>query len=161
MIAVREAYENVRDQIGGCGIWCGSCAVGNGSLRTLTARFEQVLDAHGVGHWAPAEMDYPAFTRSLSVLREIATCVGCRKGGGRDDCALRACAVERALADCAGCPEFGACPNDAVLEQMREGARTAGLFVREPDEDPADRLRDWSERVKTTWPSRILFEEEG
>ena len=158
---MREAYENVKDQIGGCGIWCGSCAVGNGSLRELAARFGQVLDAHGVGHWSPAEMDYPAFARSLSILREVTACVGCRKGGGRDDCALRACSVERALADCASCAEFGTCSNDALLKQMREGARTAGLFVREPGDDPADRLRVWSERVRATWPSRILFEEEG
>jgi hypothetical protein len=28
-----NAYENVMDQIGYCGICCGSCAVGNGALR--------------------------------------------------------------------------------------------------------------------------------
>ena len=32
--------ENVKDQIGYCGIWCGSCIVGNGALRELTRKYE-------------------------------------------------------------------------------------------------------------------------
>ncbi len=36
-----EAFDRVKAQIGACGIWCGSCAVGNGSLRELSRRFEE------------------------------------------------------------------------------------------------------------------------
>jgi hypothetical protein len=158
---VREAFENVSDQIGGCGIWCGSCAVGNGALRELTDRFGAVLDSHGVGHWVPEEMDYPAFARGLATIREIAACVGCRQGGGRDDCLLRTCSVERKLADCTVCEEFGACSNDELLCRMREGAREAGLFVRDPSDPRAALLHGWKARVKTTWPSSILFAEDG
>jgi len=156
----REAYENVKDQIGGCGIWCGSCAVGNGSLRELTRRFEVVLDSHGVGHWAPPEMDYAAFARGLKTIREIASCVGCRKGGGRDDCPLRACSVGRRAADCTECGTFGACDHEELLQTMRSGARKAGLFVRDPGEDRSALLRTWLADLPATWPNLTLFLED-
>jgi len=156
----REAYENVKDQIGGCGIWCGSCAVGNGAIREIAERFKQILDSHGVEHWAPDEVDYPAFARGLTAVRKIAACAGCRQGGGRDDCRLRACSVENELADCSDCSEFGACPSHELLQHMREGARKAGLFVREPGENPAQLLAAWTKRVQSAWPSSILFLEE-
>jgi len=157
---MRAVYENVKDQIGRCGIWCGSCALGNGSLRALIDGLEAVLDSHGAQHWAPSGMDYAAFTRGLDDLSGAAACVGCRRGGGRDSCALRACSTGRSLGDCADCPELGACANDDLLRTMRDGARKAGLFVREPGEDRTERLASWGDRLRTTWPSRILFEEE-
>jgi hypothetical protein len=43
------AYENVRAQIGYCGIWCGSCVVGNGALQELARQLESVLTAYAVG----------------------------------------------------------------------------------------------------------------
>lgn len=51
-----EAFDRVKAQIGACGIWCGSCSVGNGSLRELSRRFEEVLEGHGVGEWAPPSL---------------------------------------------------------------------------------------------------------
>ena len=155
---MREAFENVKDQIGGCGIWCGSCAVGNGSLRALNDRFKDVLDSHGAEHWAPDDMDYAAFADGLARLREASACTGCRKGGGRDDCELRACSEEHGLSDCSACADFGACGHDELLELMGVGARDAGLFVRDPGEDVD--LTAWIERLKGTWPSSILFAEE-
>ncbi len=156
----RKAYENVKGQIGGCGIWCGSCALGNGSLRALIGGLESVLDSHGAEHWAPSEMDYPAFSCGLDVLRGAASCVGCRQGGGRDDCSLRACAVESHVADCSDCTDFGSCANDELLQHMREGARKAGLFVRDPGENAGDLLAVWPKGLEASWPSTILFEDE-
>ena len=46
----QSAFENVQDQIGACGIWCGSCAVGNGSLRLASQRYSEVLEGHGIEH---------------------------------------------------------------------------------------------------------------
>ena len=157
----REAYENVRGQIGGCGIWCGSCALGNGSLRALIDGLGGVLDSHGAEHWAPSEMDYSGFSRGLHALREAAECPGCREGGGRDDCALRACSTERNLGDCSDCANSAACANDELLRNMREGARKAGLFVREPGEDAGALLAVWPKRLQASWPSSILFGGEG
>jgi hypothetical protein len=44
----REALENVKGQIGACGIWCGSCAVGNGALQELSRRYGELLKGHGL-----------------------------------------------------------------------------------------------------------------
>ena len=56
-----DAYENAKSQIGGCGIWCGSCALGNGSLRALIEGLETVLDhsdaAKGRREYAEAMAD--------------------------------------------------------------------------------------------------------
>jgi hypothetical protein len=43
----KKAFENVKSQIGFCGIWCGSCVVGNGTLRELTRKFEEMTRAYG------------------------------------------------------------------------------------------------------------------
>jgi hypothetical protein len=157
----REAYENVEEQIGGCGIWCGSCAVGNGALRELGRRFKEVLDAHGAAHWAPPEMDYPTFDRGLETLALAASCPGCRKGGGRDDCVLRSCSAARNLADCSECPSFASCEHDRLLQIMRSGARKAELRVRDPGEDADDVLATWIAELPTTWPSLCLFLEDA
>lgn len=156
----RAAFENVKDQIGGCGIWCGSCALGNGSLRELATRLNAVLDAHGASHWVPPEMDYPAFSAGLDTIVDVAECAGCRRGGGRDDCALRACSVERGQTTCAACPELGSCTHDEILQHMRDGARRAGLQVVDPGEDRSTILREWQAKLPTTWPGLILFLDE-
>jgi len=154
-----EAFESVKGQVGGCGIWCGSCALGNGSLRALIEGLETVLDSHGAEHWTPAEMDYGTFARGLESLKSAASCAGCRKNGGRDDCPLRSCSVERGLEDCADCPDFGSCENDELLQHMRTGAVEAGLFVRGPGQDRTELLDGWTVHLRTSWPSSILFTE--
>jgi len=156
----REAYENVKDQVGGCGIWCGSCAVGNGAIRELARRLSEVLGAHGASEWVPPETDYATFSRDLDTIVDVAECAGCRRGGGRDDCALRACSVERRHATCAACPDLGACASSELLGHMRDGARRAGLRVVDPDEDPKAVLGTWQRELPRTWPGLILFLDE-
>jgi len=48
-----EAFENVKSQIGFCGIWCGSCVVGNGALKELTKKYEEIIKGYGLKEWAP------------------------------------------------------------------------------------------------------------
>lgn len=36
-------FANVKNQIGFCALWCGSCTVGNGVLRELTRRYKQLI----------------------------------------------------------------------------------------------------------------------
>ena len=43
-----ESFEDVKGQIGCCGIWCGSCVVGNGALRELTRRYEEIVENYGL-----------------------------------------------------------------------------------------------------------------
>jgi hypothetical protein len=152
-----EAFESVKDQIGYCGIWCGSCAVGNGSLSQLTTRYEEVLRSHGLQHWAPKDLDYEGLTRNLAVVNRIASCPGCLQGGGRENCELRACARGRDLEDCLACGERGQCRHGQVLEHMRSGARAAGLLVKDQGDSNQSILGRWQAELKSKWPTLVLF----
>ncbi len=152
-----EAFDRVKTQVGACGIWCGSCAVGNGSLRELSRHFEEVLESHGIGEWAPPELDYASFTQGLAVIRDIASCPGCRNYGGRENCEMRTCAADRGLSECAECGEHASCPHAEILRHMRTGARDAGLFVKTENVEARELLPVWIRRLKTVWPSCILF----
>ena len=155
----REAFERVRDQIGFCGIWCGSCAVGNGSLTQLAVCLRHFLAAYDVPRWASAEIDWDAFLKALGSLGRTVGCTGCRRGGGRDDCDIRACAVGRGLMHCIDCASFAECDHAAVLDHMRSGAAEVGLSVLSPGDHPEAMLEDWKRALPARWPCRILFEE--
>ena len=152
-----DAYENVRSQIGYCGIWCGSCVVGNGALRELAAQLGSVLASYEVGKWGPKDFDYQELSRGLASIRRIPVCRGCVKGGGAEECPLRACAKGKGLDDCTLCGEQVACPYGKRLHHMRTGARAAGLFVRNPGDDREEFLAGSEAELKTRGPSCIVF----
>jgi hypothetical protein len=151
------SFENVRNQIGFCGIWCGSCVVGNGALRELTRRYEGVTAAYGLQKWAPEDFDYLEFSKGLRSIEGIPLCPGCLKGGGREGCEIRACATSRQLRDCTECAEFGQCEHSKIVEKMRSGSRAAGLFVKEPHAENEELIQRWSAELKGRWPCCVLF----
>jgi hypothetical protein len=158
MTAIGPAsFENVRSQIGYCGIWCGSCVVGTGALRELTGRYEGTTKAYGLHDWAPRDFDHSEFWKGLESIRGIPLCPGCLRGGGRDDCEIRACASSRELHDCTECGEFGECEQAEIVEKMRSGARAAGLFVKEPDTENEELIERWTAELKGRWPCCVLF----
>jgi hypothetical protein len=152
-----EAFQNVKDQIGFCGIWCGSCVVGNGALRELTKRYKEVINNYGLKEWAPKEFDFGEFFKGLESIENMPLCAGCLKGGGRDNCEIRTCATSKGLKDCTVCQEFGQCKNAEILEHMRSGARDAGLSVISVSDDKEEFVRRWSAELKSKWPCCILF----
>lgn len=154
---MRSAFDRVRGQVGACGIWCGSCAVGNGALHLLAERLSGTLETYGVEHWAPPDLDYPAFAAGLEAIRGIAHCEGCRNGGGRHDCEMRSCAASRGVRECAGCSNQTTCRHVEILTHMRDGARDGGLFVRAEARDDRALLSEWTARLKHRWPSCLLF----
>ena len=153
------AFENVRNQIGSCGIWCGSCAVGNGVLRELTQRYHRLIEAYGLESWAPKGLNYDQFDEGLAGIGREAVCCGCRRGGGRDACPIRACAGSKGTEHCADCVDSPACTHADDLLGMRTGARSAGLFVGSNLGDPLRLIHGWIEVLKRSWPSSILFDE--
>jgi hypothetical protein len=155
-----EAFENVKDQVGYCGIWCGSCIVGNGALAELTTRYESILDAYGIKQWAPSDFDHAGFARELDMIRRFGSCPGCLKGGGRDNCEMRACAVEKGLKTCVGCSAGSGCEPRETLETMRSGAVAAGLFVLSDKEERDRALTRWKAEIPRRWPSSVLFIED-
>jgi hypothetical protein len=152
-----QAFDNVKDQIGWCGIWCGSCIVGNGTLRILTRKYEETTNAYSLREWAPTDFDYAEFANGLKSIQGIHACAGCLKGGGRDDCEMRACASAREIAGCSICAEFGDCEHKGILETMRSGALAAGLYVADTGTTGKEQIEDWSDRLERRWPSNILF----
>jgi hypothetical protein len=150
-------FENVRGQIGFCGIWCGSCAVGNGALRELTRRYEDVVKGYGLEGWAPGGFDFGEFMRGLASIRAMPLCEGCRKGGGRDGCEIRACASGRGLEGCTGCDQPEACECAELVRVMRAGALDVGLMVDTGDADREELIERWSAEIGGRWPSSVIF----
>ena len=152
-----RGLDNVKDQIGCCGIWCGSCVVGNGVLKLLTERYEGMITAYGLKEWAPGDFDYEEFSKGLASIRAVPLCSGCLRGGGRPDCEMRSCASRKKVPDCSECAERPGCQHDALLEKMRSGAVAAGLFVKSGSADAGELIDEWTVELKRKWPSITLF----
>jgi hypothetical protein len=152
-----EALENVKDQVGFCGIWCGSCVIGNGTLKELSRKYSAILHDYGLSEWGPKDFDYGEFSKGLASLQRVAVCRGCRQGGGREACEIRACATSRYVESCSECPAASDCPHAALLEHMRQGARQAALYVESGAYDPDVLLTQWRARLERSWPSCTLF----
>ena len=75
-----ETFENVKGQIGRCGIWCGSCAVGNGTLKKLAKRCEHIIGGYGVDEWGAKDFDGKEFMKRLASIQALPVCQGCLKG---------------------------------------------------------------------------------
>jgi hypothetical protein len=152
-----EAFENVKDQIGFCGVWCGSCVVGNGVLRELTKRYEEVIRAYGLKDWGPKDFNFHEFMKGLASIQNMPLCQGCLKGDGRPNCEIRSCALNKKINDCSECNQPEACKNKESLEKMRTGALRAGLLVKTEKIDRYKLLDRWTTELKSKWPSSILF----
>jgi hypothetical protein len=154
----RRHLENVMPQIGCCGIWCGSCVVGNGALMELARRYLEMVESHGLEHWGATGFDYAEFAKGLKSISELDICRGCLAGGGRDNCELRECVRERELDSCVCCGEFSNCSRHEHLEHMRSGARGAGLTVIDADTDAERLLTNAEAELSSKWWWRAVFE---
>jgi hypothetical protein len=152
-----QAFENVRDQIGFCGIWCGSCIVGNGAFQELTRRYKELIAVYGLEEWRPKDFDYWELLKGLESIAHMQLCPGCLKGGGRDNCEMRLCAETKGITGCYACRETAACKHSEPLEHMRLGAIKAGLFVTTEDLDRQHLIENWTSKLKASWPSSVLL----
>lgn len=152
-----EAFRDVPHQIGFCGIWCGSCAVGNGALRELTRRYIELITAYGLQEWGPKEVDYEELLKGLRSIQNTPLCSGCLRGGGRDNCEMRSCASGRGITGCYACQEPVECNHSEPLHVMRSGAIKAGLLVTTEDADREQLIDNWTATLRTSWPASVLF----
>ena len=150
-------FENVKAQLGYCGIWCGSCVIGNGALSGLTKRYRELLDTYGVLEWGPDDFDRQAFLKGLESIQSTPACVGCLRGGGRDNCEMRTCALSKGIDECSQCDTLATCKYSEILQRMRSGALAAGLFVKAEYGDQQELIDAWLPELKNRWPCRILF----
>ena len=116
-----ESFENVKNQIGYCRIWCGSCAVGNGPMQELSLQYGEIINNYGLKEWTPNDFDFNEFIEGLSSIKSVSQCPGCLKGGRRSNCEIRTCAIENGLNICNECDKFSLCSNVIVLNNMRNG----------------------------------------
>lgn len=151
------AYESVKGQLGRCGIWCGCCIVGNGVEAELARRHMELVTAYGIDHWGPAGADYEGLRRTMRAIGDLEGCPGCRRGGGRDDCPIRACATARGHDDCTECGEAGRCEHDSDIEHMRAGAAKARMFVKAGRCETGALLASWEAQQRSRWPDALLF----
>lgn len=152
-----DAFNNVKEQVGYCGIWCGSCIVGNGTLRELTKKYKDLIDTYDLKDWGPSDFDFGQFHKGLESIQTMDLCAGCRKGGGRENCEMKTCAKEKNLDNCTLCPEFEQCDNAEPLIHMRSGASEAGLFVLSKGQNKKEFIEQCSEELRSKWPCCILF----
>ncbi len=152
-----NAFENVKDQIGYCGIWCGSCIVGNGTLREMTEKYKNLTETYDLKDWGPKDIDFAQFYKWLESIQKMDLCAGCRKGGGRDNCEMRRCAKEKDLDNCTLCEEFERCSNTEMLNHMRSGALAAGLYVLSKGENKKEFIKQKYSELKNRWPCCVIF----
>lgn len=157
-----KPFENVKNQIGYCGLWCGSCVVGNGSLKEMTKRYEHIISGYGVDKWGANDFDGKQFMKGLASIQALPICQGCLKGGGNEQCKIRPCVSNRKVSDCTECNERTTCNNLEAQQKVRSGALRVGMSVK-TDDDKARRqqlIEKWTTELKNKWPSSILFTRE-
>ena len=109
-----EAFNTVKDQAGPCGITCGTCVLGNGTIAETAAKTKSYIAGYGIKEWAPlvpggAEIDWTETEKTLEWMTKYAGCQGCEKGGGPPDCTIRSCANEKGIQLCSRCSELDGC----------------------------------------------------
>ena len=151
-----KPFENVKNQIGYCGLWCGSCVVGNGTLKELTKRYEEIIKGYGVDDWGAKDFDSKEFIKGLTLIQALPICQGCLKGGGNDNCKIRPCALNRKISDCIECNDLTTCKNLEALQKVRTGALRVGMLIK-TDKGQQKLIEKWTAELKNKWPSCILF----
>jgi len=150
-----EPFEKVKDQIGFCGIWCGSCGGGNGVVQELARRFEEVTKNCRLEKWAPKEINFGEFTRGLACIQKTSSCIGCQKGGGPPTCKIRICALNKHIANCSQCVELAECKNFEHLEKGYPKIKEGLMEIK--DKDRANVIAKWTGELKNRWPHCILL----
>lgn len=144
-----SAFENVKDQLAYCGLWCGSCSVGNGTVNDFAGRCAKVMTDYGIHEWGPRDVDYDIMLSGLAKVCASQPCPGCLKGGGRTNCEIRACAIGKGYAECVDCPSGDACPNSKLILHMRSGARRVGMKVKDESGSRSKILKDWISEMES------------
>ena len=150
-----SSYENVRGQVGHCGLWCGSCIVGNGLLAEMTSQYERVACGHGVHKWVLKEKG-EAFVEALGNIKNVPVCPGCLKGGGDDTCRMRECTKQRGLVHCDECDAREKCPNVEMIEYMRVAGKAAGMIALTSLEERKELIIDEHNSYFKKYPGTFL-----
>ena len=111
---LKEALDQVKNQMGPCGITCATCDLGNGTVAETALKLKQYLQTYGVSQWAPlvpggSDINFDQLDKSLEWAQTYTRCFGCEQGGGPPDCTIRLCSKERGYELCSQCPDLEEC----------------------------------------------------
>jgi len=152
-----EGFENVKNQIGFCGIWCGGCLGGNDALQELTRKYELIIKRSqaALEMWAPKEFNFKGLTKNLVYIQAMQLCPGCKKDGGDPTCEIRICALKKNITNCSQCDELEKCKNFKSLEQNYPKIREELRNIKNVDQK--ELLKKWMSELKTKWPHCVLI----
>ncbi len=110
----KEAYNHVKGQAGPCGITCGTCVLGNGTIAITASKTKEHILGYGIKEWAPStpggkEINWVETEKALDWLIQNANCRGCENGGGQPECVIRNCANDKGYQLCNECNELDTC----------------------------------------------------
>jgi hypothetical protein len=149
-------FDNVKNQIGYCGLWCGSCIVGDGALAELTDRYRGLIAGYGIDDWGATGFDSRGFMKGLECIATLPICVGCRKGGGNEACRIRPCAQSRHLSSCNECADLASCPHIEELRKVRAGALRVEMIVEASGPHDPAAVREWTKLLRERFPYCVL-----
>jgi hypothetical protein len=150
-----KPFDNVENQIGFCGIWCGSCPAGNGSVVELTRRYEEIVRKNRVEKWAPKDFDFGEFMKGLSSLQKVSLCKGCLQGGGNPNCTIRICAREKKKSNCSQCESLTTCENFGLLEKSHPSIKKD--LVKTRDTDQKELVKKWKTELEHRFPHCLVL----
>jgi hypothetical protein len=150
-----KPFDNVENQIGFCGIWCGSCPAGNGSVVELTRRYEETIKRNQLEKWAPKDFDFKEFMKGLASLQRVPLCQGCLKGGGNPTCAIRICAKEKKLSNCNQCKLLTSCKNFDMLEKSHPNIKQDLLKTKNTNQKKL--VEKWKTELKEKFPHCLVL----
>ncbi len=151
-----KPFENVKNQIGYCGLWCGSCVVGNGSLRELTKKYEETFKGYGVNEWGAKDFDAKEFMKGLASIQALPICQGCLKDDGNLECKIRPCASNKRISDCSECNEDTKCKNLDELQNVRTGALRVGMLVKTDKSEKQQLIKEWTAEIRRRFPTCLI-----
>lgn len=149
------AVQNVKGQIGFCGIWCGSCAGGNGAIVELARRFEELAGRQRLEKWVPKNFDFQEFMKGLASIKAMSLCPGCRKGGGNPACKVRICALQKGVNECSSCEALLECRNFEQLEN--ENPKRKQFLLDMKGASRSELIAKWTNEIRKKWPHCIVY----
>jgi len=152
-----EGFENVKNQIGFCGIWCGSCLGGNDAIQELTRKYEQIIkrSQSALEKWGPKEFNFNQFIKGLACIKAMPLCPGCKNGGGNPTCEIRMCALKKNVTSCSQCDALTECKNFESLEQNNPKTKEELRKIKNVDQKKV--VEKWMSELKTKWPHCVLL----
>jgi len=111
---IPEDQAIVKDMVGPCGIRCGECTMGNGTMREAAIDLNKYLKMYDVASWASqipggGDIDFKRLMKGLQWIEGSMKCPGCINGGGDPACPVRICSKGKGHSSCSQCSELESC----------------------------------------------------